>query len=107
VSVLILVDVNGHIFNAAVHQQVHAVHNRLVKPVVEQKAQLGQVLEKLQLVLHLELLSVVNDDKVVIEKKLFDYPINLEHKYVKYAVVCQLQNLIHSNECKYKKFSFS
>jgi hypothetical protein len=62
---------------------------------------------KVQLIMpHLEVLSVVNDDRVVIENRLFDYPIKLKDKYAKYAVVCQLQNRIHSNECKYKKCSF-
>jgi hypothetical protein len=54
---------------------------------------------------HLEVLLVVNDDRVVIEDKSFDYLIKLKDKYGKYAVVYQLQNLIHLNECKYKTCS--
>ncbi len=46
------------------------------------------------------LLLVVNDAKDVIKKKSFDYLIKPKDKYDKCAVVYQLQNLIHLNECK-------
>lgn len=51
-----------------------------------------------QVVAHLEVFLLVNDDQVVIAKRLFDAPSSLEDQHVKYVVVSQLQNLIHSNE---------
>jgi hypothetical protein len=50
-----------------------------------------------QVVAHLEVFLLVNDDQAVIAKRLFDAPSSLEDQHVKYVVVSQLQNLIYSN----------
>ncbi len=87
---------NVNVFNAVVRQQVQvALDQRVQLLVVEQKVQLEQarinnILAKVvmtQIMPHLEVLLVVNDDKVVIEDKSFDYLIKLKDKYGKYAVV--------------------
>jgi hypothetical protein len=59
-----------------------------------------QVDRMLQMVAHLEVLLAANDVKDVINDKSFDCLIKLKDKYGKYAIACQLQNLIHLNECK-------
>jgi hypothetical protein len=60
-----------------------------------------------QVVAHLEVFLLVNDDQVVIAKRLFDAPSSREDQLVKYVVVSQLQNLIYSNGCTYKIYSFN
>jgi hypothetical protein len=91
VNIRDIVDVN--VFNVVVRQLVQAVLERLVLQLVaRQKAQLEQahinnIPPKGQVIVHLQVGLVVNDDKVVFEDRSFDYLINLKGKCVKYAVV--------------------
>jgi hypothetical protein len=102
--------VTANVFDAVVHQQVQAVHRqlRVIKSLdipistiqlrVAMLTRERQADHMAQVVVHSAVLLVDKDVKDAIEKRLFDYLINLKDKCDKCDIVFQLQNLIHLNE---------